>query len=66
MKEKIIKVLQTTRNNLLKDIQTHHLSRIMDGIEKGYPDENQGMIVIDHLMRVRIYDEIIEQIKEIK
>lgn len=39
---------------IIKDVLVNHLPRIQDGLEKGYVDENQILIVYDHAVRARI------------
>jgi hypothetical protein len=43
---------------IIKDILDNHLPRIREGLEKGYPDENQVLVVYDHMVRVRVMREI--------
>lgn len=43
---------------IITDILHNHLPRIKEGLEKGYVDENQVLIVYDHLVRARILEEI--------
>ena len=42
---------------ILKDILINHLPRIQEGLEKGYVDENQILIMYDHAVRSRILTE---------
>jgi hypothetical protein len=42
---------------IIKDILVNHLPRIKEGLEKGYVDENQVLIMYDHLVRARILKE---------
>jgi hypothetical protein len=37
-----------------QDVLANHLPRIAEGLLAGYPDENQALIVYDHLVRMRI------------
>lgn len=39
---------------IVNDILVNHLPRIREGLEKGYIDENQVLIVYDHCVRARI------------
>lgn len=67
MNDKELTELLNGRIKLLEqDVQIGHMSRVMDGVRLGYADENQAMIVVDHLMRIRIYKEIIELVKHQK
>lgn len=43
---------------LLKDLLLNHLPRIREGLEKGYVDENQILIMFDHAVRIRILQEV--------
>jgi hypothetical protein len=43
---------------LIQDILANHLPRIKEGLEKGYIDENQILVVYDHAVRARILSEI--------
>lgn len=45
-------------NAIIQDILANHLPRIKEGLEKGYVDENQILIVYDHAVRARILNEI--------
>lgn len=42
---------------IIKDILVNHLPRIKEGLEKGYVDENQILVVFDHAVRARILQE---------
>lgn len=42
---------------IIKDILTFHLPRVQEGLEKGYIDENQILVIYDHAVRARIYQE---------
>lgn len=42
---------------IIKDILTNHLPRIQEGLEKGYVDENQILVIYDHAVRARILQE---------
>jgi hypothetical protein len=44
-------------NAIIQDILVNHLPRIKEGLEKGYVDENQILVVYDHAVRVRILQE---------
>lgn len=45
---------------IVKDILVNHLPRIKEGLEKGYIDENQILVIYDHAVRARILTEHIE------
>ncbi len=49
---------------IIKDILTNHLPRITEGLKKGYIDENQALIVFDHLVRARQLKELAEKMKK--
>jgi hypothetical protein len=42
---------------IIEDILTNHLPRIKEGLEKGYVDENQILVVYDHAVRARVLQE---------
>lgn len=42
---------------IIKDILVNHLPRIQEGLEKGYVDENQILVIYDHAVRCRILTE---------
>lgn len=42
---------------IIQDILTNHLPRIKEGLEKGYVDENQILIMFDHAVRARVLKE---------
>ena len=51
--------------SIIKDILVNHLPRIQEGLEKGYVDENQILVMYDHAVRARIlteHDDIYELI----
>lgn len=41
----------------MQDILVNHLPRVKEGLEAGYCDENQVLVIYDHLVRVRIIQE---------
>jgi hypothetical protein len=43
---------------IIKDILINHLPRIREGLENGYVDENQILIIYDHAVRARILSEV--------
>lgn len=43
---------------IVRDMLVNHLPRIKEGLEKGYVDENQILVMYDHAVRARI---LIEQ-----
>ena len=45
-------------NLLLRDILVNHLPRVQEGLEKGYIDENQILVMYDHAVRIRILNEM--------
>jgi hypothetical protein len=47
--------------SIIKDILVNHLPRVQEGLEKGYVDENQILVIYDHAVRARI---LTEQAKE--
>ena len=42
---------------IIKDLLVNHLPRVCEGLEKGYVDENQILIIYDHAVRARILKE---------
>lgn len=42
---------------ILQDILYNHLPRVKEGLEKGYIDENQILVIYDHAVRARILNE---------
>jgi len=42
---------------IIVDILTNHLPRVREGLEKGYVDENQVLVIYDHCVRARILQE---------
>ncbi len=42
---------------IIKDILVNHLPRVQEGLEKGYVDENQILVIYDHAVRARILTE---------
>jgi hypothetical protein len=43
--------------SIIKDILVNHLPRVQEGLEKGYVDENQILVMYDHAVRARILTE---------
>jgi hypothetical protein len=43
---------------IIKDILVNHLPRVREGLEKGYVDENQILVMYDHAVRARILKEV--------
>lgn len=39
---------------IIEDILVNHLPRVVDGLKKGYVDENQILVIYDHAVRARI------------
>lgn len=48
------------REAILKDILENHLPRVVDGLRKGYIDENQILVIYDHAVRARIIEETLD------
>jgi hypothetical protein len=44
-------------NFIITDILTNHLPRVKEGLEAGYVDENQILVMYDHAVRARILKE---------
>lgn len=42
---------------IITDILTNHLPRIKEGLEQGYVDENQILVIYDHAVRARVLKE---------
>jgi hypothetical protein len=42
---------------IIKDLLVNHLPRVKEGLEKGYVDENQILVMYDHAVRARILKE---------
>lgn len=42
---------------IIQDILINHLPRITEGLEKGYVDENQILVMYDHAVRARMLTE---------
>jgi hypothetical protein len=42
---------------IVKDILVNHLPRVREGLELGYVDENQILVIYDHAVRARILRE---------
>lgn len=61
--EYVILLLEKRVSGFWIDLQMGHIQRVADGIAKKYIDENQALIVVDHLMRLRTYEEIISDLK---
>lgn len=49
--------MSTRADAIIKDILVNHLPRIKEGLEAGYVDENQVLVIYDHLVRARILKE---------
>lgn len=45
---------------IITDIRVNHLPRVIEGLDKGYIDENQIMVILDHAYRARILQESCE------
>jgi len=59
-------LLEKRIDQMFLDVKIAHFSRIKEGMEKGYVDENQAMVLIDHLYRIRCYREILLMIENEK
>lgn len=42
---------------IVSDILVNHWPRVKEGLEKGYIDENQILVIYDHAVRARILQE---------
>jgi hypothetical protein len=42
---------------IIRDVLTNHLPRLKESLDTGYVDENQALVIYDHLLRVRILRE---------
>lgn len=42
---------------IIDDILINHLPRVKEGLEKGYVDENQILVIYDHAVRARVLTE---------
>ena len=42
---------------IIRDILINHLPRVKEGLEKGYVDENQILVIYDHAVRARVLTE---------
>lgn len=42
---------------IIKDMLVNHLPRIVEGLNAGYVDENQILVLYDHAVRARILKE---------
>jgi len=61
--KEIITLLEKRIDSFWIDVKMGHIQRVVEGIDKHYVDENQALIVIDHLMRIRAYQEVITDLK---
>lgn len=62
----LVNGLENRIESIYFDLRMGHIYRVEDGIKKRYADENQAMIVVDHLMRIRIYQDIITELKHLQ
>lgn len=62
-KDKIKKKLLKQIEALKQDILTNHLPKVSEGLQKDYIDENQALVVYDHLVRIRTYQDLLKEIK---
>lgn len=44
-----------------QDILVNHLPRVKEGLEKGYVDENQILVIFDHAVRARMLQEMSQE-----
>lgn len=44
-------------SHIISDLLVNHLPRVQEGLEKGYVDENQILVMYDHAVRARILTE---------
>lgn len=44
-------------NFIIKDLLINHLPRVQEGLQKGYVDENQILVMYDHAVRARVLQE---------
>lgn len=42
---------------IIKDMLVNHLPRIVEGLNAGYVDENQILVLYDHAVRARVLKE---------
>ncbi len=42
---------------MIRDIRVNHWPRVKEGLDKGYIDENQILVIYDHAVRARILQE---------
>ena len=42
---------------IIKDIKANHLPRFIEGLDSGYIDENQLLVIFDHAVRARVFME---------
>ena len=49
--------IQTRINSLIQDLRINHLPRVAEGLQKGYVDENQILVMYDHAVRIRVLQE---------
>lgn len=42
---------------IIKDVLVNHLPRIKEAFESGYVEENQILVVYDHAVRARVFQE---------
>lgn len=49
---------------IIKDILNNHLPRVKEGLEKGYVDENQILVIYDHAVRARVLQETNEKVSD--
>jgi hypothetical protein len=49
---------------IIQDILENHLPRLKESLETGYVDENQALVIYDHMLRVRVLrEQCIEQMR---
>lgn len=58
-----IAILQDRINGIKSDVLLNHLPRVKESIIADYFDENQALVVFDHLVRIRVLQ---EQLRELQ
>lgn len=59
----VIALLEKRIAGFWVDLRVGHVQRVVDSIIKEYIDENQALIVVDHLMRLRTYKEMVADLQ---
>ena len=63
---KLKKNLEDKIEILRKDVLMFHLERVKVSVERKYVDENQAMVLVDHLMRMRILQEVVKDLEKLE